>query len=159
MPNPGWREYIIGISLLLAGCIFLVVQVGSILQGEHSIFESNGDIHISRSEFFNELRIDITIAASIAGGWLLIRQRKTGWILSLAMLLLFSAIALGALLSLIQLQIYDTGFFIAMAGGCYMLFLLLLHLSLNNKFVLQKNDWIRAILLCTILGLFYFLLQ
>src|SRR5688572_21556812 len=159
MTKPGWRVYIIGVSLIIVGFIFLVIQLLSIIRGDHSTFGSISEMSFNRHAFFNELRIYITISLSIAGGWLLIRQRKSGWILSLAMLLLLCAIVLGAILSLLQLQIYDTSFLVASTGGCFMLFLLAIHLSLNNKFVLKKNDWIIAILLCVFLGLFYFLLQ
>jgi len=87
------------------------------------------------------------------------RFKKSGWILSLSMILLFTAIAIGATVSLFTMGVNDASTYLALTGSALMLGLLGLHLSLHRRFVLKKNDWIRVILLCTALGLFYFLLQ
>jgi hypothetical protein len=160
MPKAGWREYIIGIFLVLAGLIYLGVQLTSIIRGDNASIRANNEtIEINRYGLLNELRTYITITCCIAGGLLLIRLKKFGWMLSLCMLLLFSSIALAAIVNLVALGLDSSSLFLVLSGSLFMLFLLGLLLSLYRKFVLQKNDWIRAILLCTTLGLFYFLLQ
>jgi hypothetical protein len=75
------------------------------------------------------------------------------------MIMLFTAIAVGATVNLFVLGIDDASRYLVLAASAFLLVLLGLHLSLHKKFVLKKNDWIKVILLCTTLGLFYFLLQ
>jgi hypothetical protein len=160
MPKAGWREYIIAIFLLFAGITYLVLQVISISRGDNSTIDANAEvIHINRYAFFNELRIYLTIACCIAGGMFMIRLKKAGWILSLCMIMLFTAIAVGATVNLFMLGINDASRYLVLGASAFLLGLLGLHLSLHKKFVLKKNDWIKVILLCTTLGLFYFLLQ
>jgi hypothetical protein len=160
MVKAGWREYLIGTFLVLAGIIYLGMQLTSILRSDNSSIRSNSQtIVINRYALLNELRTYITISCCIAGGLLLIRLKKLGWMLSLCMLLLFTSIALATIVNLLALGLDTKSLFLILSGSLFMLFLLGLLLSLYRKFVLQKNDWIKAILLCTILGLFYFLLQ
>lgn len=160
MPKAGWREYIIAVFLLLAGLSYLVLQLISISRGDNSTINSDAEvIHINRYAFLNELRIYLTITCCIVGGLLMMRLKKAGWILSLCMILLFAAIAVGATVNLFVLGIDDASRYLVLAGSAFLLVLLGMHLSLHKKFVLKKNDWIRVILLCTALGLFYFLLQ
>jgi magnesium-transporting ATPase (P-type) len=160
MPKAGWREYIIAIFLVLAGFTYLVLQVISMSRGDNSTINADGEvIHINRYAFFNEVRTYVTIACCIAGGLLLVRLKKAGWILSLCMILLFTSIALAASINLFALGIDDASRYLALGGSLFLLFLLVLLFLLQKKFVLQKNDWIRATLLCTALGLLYFLLQ
>jgi len=73
--------------------------------------------------------------------------------------MLFTAIVVGATVNLFVLGIDDVSRYLALGASALLLGLLGLHLSLHKKFVLKKNDWIKVILLCTALGLFYFLLQ
>jgi hypothetical protein len=160
MPKAGWREYIIAIFLFLAGVLYLVLQVISIIRGDNATMNADAEvIHINRYAFLNELRIYLTITCCIAGGLLMMRLRKTGWILSLCMIMLFTAIAVGATVNLFLLGIDDVSRYLLLGASAFLLFLLGLHLSLHKRFVLKKNDWIKVILLCTTLGLFYFFLQ
>jgi hypothetical protein len=104
MHKADWREYIVGVFLILVGFIYLVVQVISIVRGENATIKSDAEaIYINRYALFNELRVYVTICASIAGGWLLIRMKRLGWMLSLTMILLFAAIALAALIKRLPL--------------------------------------------------------
>ena len=160
MPKAGWREYIIAIFLLLAGITYLVLQVISISRGDNSTIDADAEvIHINRYAFLNELRIYLTITCCIAGGVLIMRLKKAGWILSLCMIMLFTAIAVGATVNLFVLGIDDASRYLVLGASAFLLTLLGLHLSLHKKFVLKKNDWIKVILLCTTFGLFYFVLQ
>ena len=160
MPKAGWREYTIAIFLLLVGLTYLVLQFISLSRGDNSTIKADSEvIHINRYSLLNELRTCVTIAGCVGGGLLLMRFKKSGWILSLSMILLFTAIAIGATVSLFTMGVNDASTYLALTGSALMLGLLGLHLSLHRRFVLKKNDWIRVILLCTALGLFYFLLQ
>ena len=160
MPKAGWREYVIAVFLLIAGLSYLVLQVISISRGEGSSIDADAEvIHINRYAFLNELRIYLTITCCITGGLLMMRLKKAGWILSLCMIMLFAAIAVGATVNLFVLGINDASRYLVLTASASLLVLLGLHLSLHKKFVLKKNDWIKVILLCTSLGLFYFLLQ
>ncbi|HSB92133.1 MAG TPA: hypothetical protein VLC28_03410 [Flavitalea sp.] len=160
MPKAGWREYVIAGFLLLAGLIYLILQVISVIRGDRSPVNADAEmIHINRYAFLNEVRTYLTILCSVAGGVLLIRKQKAGWILSLCMLLLFTTIAVAATVNLFVLSIDKSGKYIGMGGSTLMLLFIGILFSLRRKFVLKKNDWIMVILLCTTLGLFYFLLQ
>ena len=160
MDRKYWREYTIGIFLLLAGLVYLSLQLLAFFRGDHSAIGSdNNTIRINRYAFLNELRTYVTIACCIFGGWLLMRGRKAGWLLALPMILLFTAIVLAGTLSLLQMKIFDASFYLVIAGAAIILFLLIALLSLHYRYITKKDDWIVAILLCTGLGLFYFLLQ
>jgi hypothetical protein len=160
MPKAGWREYIIAVFLLLAGLTYLVLQLISISRADSSTINADAEvIHINRYAFLNELRVYLTIACCITGGVLIMKLKKAGWILSLCMILLFTSISVGATINLFVLGIDDASRYLLLGASVLLLALLGLHLSLHKKFVLKKNDWIKAILLCTSLGLFYFLLQ
>jgi len=160
MTRNRWRENLIGILLLVVGITYLAVQALSIIRGDHSSVQSDSkSIHINRYAFLNEVRTYITIISCIAGGWLLLRQRRAGWIISMPMILLFTTIVLSGVMSFLHMKIYDFTFYVGIFAAAFMLFILGLHLSLRNKYIVKKDDWIKVILLCLALALFYFVLQ
>lgn len=159
MRKAGWREYAIASILLLAGLVYLILQVLAMLKGDRAIRSDADTIHINKFEALNYLRTGITIAACLFGAILLVRQRKSGWMLALAMLLLFSIIAVAGLVSIVSMRLFDAGFYVVLGGASLLVFLLVSLFSLSKKFVVKKNDWIRVILLCTLLGVIYFWLQ
>src|SRR6476469_1890872 len=111
MMRKPWREYLIGILLLVVGISYLSVQVLSLIRGDHSSVKTDDtSIHINRYAFLNEVRTYITIICCLAGGWLLMRQHRVGWIICLPMLLLFTTIVGSGVLSFLHMRIFDFTF-------------------------------------------------
>jgi hypothetical protein len=158
MEKPKGREIYSASLLLLIGTIYLVAQADSFFSIA-SIYVEGDVIKLSKNEFLSHLRTVITIILCFCAGILLLRLKRSGWIISQSLLVLLLSIAIGIFIS------NFSGFslsFIALAVAIFLLLIAIIFLLLNptrQKFMVSGKDYLYTIFLFVILALFYFYLQ
>ena len=149
------------VLLLIAGFFYLALWIVSVFSETSAFVKLENDkISMKTSELLSHIRTVITILFSVAGGWLLFKKNKWGWILGLTVLLLLLIICSGAVYQAINL---DEPFLMAIAGTCWLiLFVALLFLLLppaRRKLGINKPAIVTAGLFSVFLIMFYFFFQ
>ncbi|MDF2192873.1 hypothetical protein [Paraflavitalea sp. CAU 1676] len=155
-----WREKFSGIIVLFVGFIYLAWQISNITSSKADAYRmDNGAFQISRSELINDVRSVVSIVLALLGGWLLLRGKRSGWVISIPLLLLLNTIA-GALM----VQYYPLADSLQKAvGGVFVLSLLLALLflvipSARKKYKVTRVTFVSTLtLLALLVGLYFFL--
>src|SRR5688500_1084536 len=97
-PSLNSREkYVVGLMFIIAAC-FLLLQIVSILSSRaKAVVVEEDTIRMSTNEMLSFIRVAITIILGLTGAILLKKVNSAGWVISMAVLLLFTLI-LGAIL-------------------------------------------------------------
>lgn len=155
-----WREKFAGLLILVIGIIYLLWQVIDLLSSKSGAYAvKEGALQISTSELFTHIRSVFTILLALAGGWLLLKGKRAGWVISVPLLLLLLAIATGIMIAGYSL----TNTTNKIAGGVIVLILLLALLflllpSARIKYRVGKRTYLPTLfLLLLLVGLYFFL--
>lgn len=156
-----WREVYAGTLVLLIGTVFLIAQVVSKLSSRASSYTVQHDvISINRDELYTDLRGVLTVVLGMLGGVLLLRKKRSGWIMSFALLVICAIIAGGSLYQLVQLHTFDMGFMLV-AGATFLLLAAIIFLlvpSTCRKMKVGKMTFLPSLLLIAVLlGIYFFL--
>ncbi len=156
-----WREKYAGILVLIIGFFYLLWLVTDFMSTKSDAYAmQEGAIQISTSELFTHIRSILSILLSFTGGWLLLKGKRTGWIIAVALLLLMLTIATGIMIAGYSLS--DTP---QKIGGGAIVLLLLLGLiflllpSAQKKYKVGKRTFLPALILFLVLVGLYFFLQ
>lgn len=156
-----WREKYVGILVLIVGIVYLLWQAIDFLSSKSGAYTvKEGAFNINTSELFNHIRSIISIILAITGGFLLLKGKRTGWVIGVAFLLLLLLIASGIMIA---------GYAIAdnlskIIGGTFVLLLLLalvflLLPSARLKYKVGKRTYLPTVVLLLILAVLYYFLQ
>ncbi len=145
MQKLSWREIYAGIMVLIIGCMVLILQVSNMMSSKaHGFAISNGEFIINKSEIFNDLRSYLTILIGLLGGFLLIRQKRMGWVIGMPLLLLFTIVSGGVAATYALAKDYGMPF--KMSAGISFLVLVaaifLLLPSAQEKYRVSKATWL-----------------
>lgn len=158
MQKANAKEIYVASLVLLIGVIYLAAQVDALFAiGSTRV---KGDvIHLSKNEMLSHFRSMFTIVFCFSGGILLLKTKTSGWVISQSILLLLTAIASGIYASNMS-GLNFSG--IILITGILMLLLAIIFLTLpqtRRRFMISKRSYLSAIILFTVLAVFYFLLQ
>src|SRR5215467_3678092 len=132
MQKLSWREIYAGILVLLIGCMELILQVSGMMSSKaHGFAFENGSFVINKSELFNDLRSYITILIGLLGGFLLIRQKRFGWVIGTPLLLLFTIVSGGVAATYALAKDYSMSFKVS-AGIAFFILLAAVFLLLPS---------------------------
>ena len=144
--------------VLLIGSIYLAAQADALFSiGSTTV---KGDIiQVSRNEMLSHLRSILTIILCFSGGILLLKIRRTGWIISLSILILLITIAAGIFFSNIS-GLNVSGVALIFGIGLLLLAIVfLLQSRAREKFSVTKKSFVSVFVLFAVLVFFYFVLQ
>jgi hypothetical protein len=157
----GREKYVLLLMFIIAAC-FLLLQIVSIISSRAKALVVDDDtIRMSRNEMLSFMRVAITIILSLAGALLLRKVKLAGWVISVAVLLLFTVI-----LSAILYGIFNTyqQMDVTMAFGLLAVLILITGVifmfitGTRKKFRAGRNSILAALLLfCILTGMFFFL--
>lgn len=155
MQKANAKEIYAACLILLIGAIYLAAQSDALFSiGSTTI---KGDIiQLSKNEMLSHLRTIITIFLCFSGGILLLKIKKTGWVISQSMLLLLLTIASGILISN-WTGLNTSGFLLS--GGILLLIMaiaFLLQKKTRRKFEVTQKSYRAVIIIFAILAIFYF---
>jgi len=158
MQKKNIKEIYVECLVLFVGIVYLLAQIDSLFSiGSTTV---TGDtVQISKNEILSHVRSIITIFFCFAGGILLIKHRRTGWILSQAILLLLLTILSGIFFSNISFLNISA---IILVIGMFLLLLAIYFLvgkDTRQKFSITWKSYLLVLLLFASLAAFYFLLQ
>lgn len=162
MQKLSWKEKYAGILVLLIGIIFLLVEMASILSDTSKTFSTNqGALIINKNAFFSDVKAWIVIIMALAAGPLLLKNKTTGWVLGLPVLMFFAAVLVAASIE----QIIKTGKFDVMQAipfiGLFLLVMAILFLfskqSRKNYRVSKYNVLLTLLLFVAVSSMFAFL--
>lgn len=144
--------------ILWIGVIYLAGQADALFSiGSTTV---KGDvIQLSKNEILSHFRTILTIILCFSGGILLLKIKRTGWIISQSILLLLLTIASAIFISNFR-SLNITG--IVLAGGIGLLVLaiiFLLHKQTLQRFAVTRKNYLSVLILFATLVVFYFLLQ
>ena len=148
--------------LFLMGTLYLVLQVLSMITAQSRSSSIRGEmIHLSKNEFFSDLRTLLTILFCLAGGIFLWRNKRIGWILGSAVLFLFTIIIAGILLSAARMNIFDASFIIGILSLLLLIsaFIILWLKETRQQLLVTGKTYMQMIFLVLFLAVFYFWLQ
>lgn len=155
-----WREKFAGIIVLIIGFVYLAWQISNITSSKADAYRINdGNFQVNRSELMNDVRSVVSILLALLGGFLLLRGKRAGWIISIPLLLLLNVIA-GALM----VQYYPLADNMQkVIGGVVVLFLLLALLflvvpSARKKYKVTYLTFVSTMTLLALLVVLYFFL-
>ena len=144
--------------IFLIGIVYLVAQADALFSmGSTTV---RGDIiQLSKNEMLSHLRSILTIVLCFSGGILLLKIKKSGWIICQSVLLLLLTIAAGIFIS--NITSLNSSGFILIAGILLLLlaFIFLIQKATRQKFMVTKKNYQSVIVLFALLAVFYFLLQ
>src|SRR5688572_12764619 len=162
-PSLNSREkYVLALMFIIAAC-FLLLQIVSIVSSRaKAVVVDDDSIRMGRSEMLSFIRVAITIVLSLTGGILFKKIQRSGWVISMAVLLLFTLI-----LSAILYGVYQTfdQLDLTMALGVVAVMILFLGIifllvpGTRKKFRAGRNGFLAALLLFLLLGTMFFFLQ
>ncbi|WP_315814424.1 hypothetical protein [Paraflavitalea speifideaquila] len=140
--------------------MYLLWQASDFLSSKADAYAvKEGAIQISTSELMNHVRSIVSIILALAGGWLLLKGKRAGWVISVPLLLLLNAIAAGIMIAGYNLTNTNN----KIVGGV-VVFILLLALvflllpSARVKYKVGKRTYLPTlILLLFLVGLYFFL--
>lgn len=155
-----WREKFAGILVLLIGFFYLLWLVIDFLSSKSDAYSmKEGAVHISTSELYTHIRSMLSILLAFVGGWLLLRGKKAGWVISVTLLLLLNIIAAGIMIA--GFTITDNLNKIIGGSVVFLLLLALVFLLLPSalkKYKVNGRTWAAALtLLILLVGLYFFL--
>ena len=158
MQKANGKEIFSASLVLLIGIIYLAAQAGSLFSiGSTTV---KGDtIQLSKNELFSHVRSLLTILLCLSGGIFLLKIKRTGWIISQAILLLLLTITCGILFSNLG-EIKSSLLFLT--GGILLLltaFIFLLQRQTRKKFMIGRKSYFAVAIVFGILVGFYFFLQ
>ena len=139
----------------------LILQISGMMSSKaHGFGIENGNFVINKSELFNDLRSYITIIVGVLGGFLLIRQKRFGWVIGLPMLLLFTVVSAGVAATYALAKDYSMSF--KMSAGISFLILVaaifLLLPSAQEKYRVSKATWLPTLVFFMAITAVYFFL-
>ena len=159
-----WRERYAAILILSIGIIYLLLQVFAFMSSTTNAYAfENGSfvVHKSRNELFSDIRALLTVLLAIMAGILMLRRKLTGWVIGFSMLLLFTAIAGGIILTFIKLNTFDVNFIMLAVTGflllCAVIFLVLP--STLKKYRVGRKTVLPTLLFFMTIASVYFFLQ
>lgn len=95
-----WREKFAGLLVLLIGIIYLLWQVIDFISSKSGAYAvKEGALQISTSELLNHIRSIVSILLALLGGWLLLKGKRAGWVIGVALLFLLNVIAAGIMIA------------------------------------------------------------
>lgn len=152
------KEIYVACLILLIGIIYLAAQTDALFSiGSTTV---KGDIiQLSKNEILSHLRSIVTVVLCFSGGILLLKTKRTGWVISQSVLLLLFIIASGIFMSNIT-ALNVSG--IVLAGGIGLLLLAIIFLlqkQTRQKFTITGKSYLSVFILFVILVIFYFLLK
>ena len=155
------EKYVVALMFIIAAC-FLLLQIVSIISSRaKAVVVQDDTISISRNEMLSFVRVAITIILGLTGAVLLNKIKSAGWVISMAVLLLFTLI-LGAILYGIfnTFQQMDLMMAFGLLGVLILVtgVVFLLVPATRKKFRAGRNSILAALLLFILLsGMFFFL--
>lgn len=157
-PKRSWREIYVGTLLFISGTVVLILLAASWIGRESGVQDDT--ITLNRSELFADVRTLITIVICFAGGAGLLRIRKIGWSLSLAMLVLFLALTYAGWLWVINSTFDISYILVPLATTLILLGIILLLLPYTrSKFGVARREFLLFFITLAVLGVVYFVLQ
>ncbi len=162
-PSLNTREkYVVALMFIIAAC-FLLLQIVSIVSSRaKAVVVEDDAIRMSRNEMLSFVRVAITIILSLTGALLFRKINRSGWVISMAVLLLFTLILTAILYGIYStFQLLD----ITMAAGGIGVMILLLGIifllvpATRKKFRAGRNGILAALVLFILLGAMFFFLQ
>ncbi len=158
----GREKYVLALMFIIAAC-FLLLQIVSIVSSRaKAVVVDNDSIRMSRNEMLSFARVAITIVLSLSGALFFRKIKQSGWVISMAILLLFTLI-LTAILYGIFTTFEQLDFTMALGGVAVMILLLgivfLLIPATRKKFRAGRNGFLAALMLFLLLGVMFFFLQ
>lgn len=156
-----WREKYAGIMVLLMGLGYLVLFITEFTSTTITGYtRSEGKLQIDIHELLNHIRGVTIILLSIIGSWLLLKMKRAGWVISMAMLLLLSIIA-GGFIAWNFKTATPTAKAVYFSGLALLLFavLFLLLPSARKKYKVGKFTFLPTLLLLLVLAAMFFFLQ
>jgi len=149
MGKLSWREKYAGILVLLIGIVFLLMQVASLLSNtSHPYSIQSGSLVIDKNELYSDIRTYSIILAGILAGWLLLKSKRTGWVLSLPILLfIFAVLGIKTVEQVLKIKKFDNSL---IGPGLGLLLLLLAILFLFLPSARQKYRVSKGVVLLTL---------
>lgn len=158
MRRANGKEIYAACLILLIGVVYLAGQIDAMFS--ISSTSVKGDvIQLSMNEMLSHFRSILTIVLCFTGAILLLKIKKTGWIICQSVFLLFMTIALGIYISNID-DFMIVG--IILIAGVIMLvvaFVFLFQRHTREKFMVSNKNYISVIIFFGLLSIFYYLLQ
>ena len=161
-PSLNFREkYVVFLMFIIAACFLLLQIVSFISSRAKAVVVEEDTIRMSTNEMLSFIRVAITIILGLTGALLLRKIKAAGWVISMAVLLLFTLI-LGAILYgiFITFQQLDWMMGIGLLGVMILLtgVVFLFVPATRKKFRAGRNSILAALLLFILLsGMFFFL--
>lgn len=158
MASKNGKEIYVASIVLLVGTIYLVAQTITLFSGGSTTVKGDS-LQISINELLSHLRTIFIIVLCFTGGISMLRQKKIGWIISFAVILLLLTIAAGIYESNIP-QI-STGGVIIIAGIIMLLIamIFLIQKTTRERYQIENKNYYSVIIIYAVLVLFYFYLQ
>lgn len=152
------KEIFAAFLVLLTGGVYLAAQADALFAiGSTTI---KGDvIQLSKNELFSHLRTIITIVLCFAGGVLLLKRNKAGWVICVAILCLLLTIAVGIFLSNVQTVNAAAFVLLLMIVLLLMSVIFLLLKPTRNRFNVMPKNYFQVLVFFSVLVAFYFFLQ
>lgn len=155
-----WREKFAGLLVLLIGIIYLLWQVIDFISSKSGGYAvKEGALQVSTSELFNHIRSIVSILLAFMGGWLLLKGKRAGWVIGVALLFLLNVIAAGIMIA--SYAAVDN--LNKIVGGVLVLPLLLALIflllpSARLKYKVGRNTLVTTVaLIILLIGLYFFL--
>jgi hypothetical protein len=163
MDKLSWREKYAGMLVLLIGIVFLLMQIASLMSNTSNPYSiQNGSLVIDKNELYSDVRTYSIIITGILAGWLLLKSKLAGWVLSLPILMFVTAVlCIKTIEQLLKTKKADTSL-IAPGVGMLMLLLAIVFLflpSARKKYRVSKGVVLLTLLLFAALGGAYIFLQ
>jgi len=157
----GWKEKYAGILVLIVGIVYLIWQVSDFMSSRSNAYSlKEGAFSVNASELTNHVRSIISIILALVGGLLLLKGKRAGWVIGVALLVLLNIVAAG-----IMIGGYASADKLSkIAGGAVVFFLLLalvflLLPSARIKYKAGRNALVTTVALIILLVGLYFFLQ
>ena len=162
MQQLSWREKFAAILVLLIGIVFLLMQVFALVSSRSNAYsEADGALVISKGELFADIRAYITIFLGIAGGILLWKSKRLGWVIGISLLIFFTLIACYGIVNLVMQRVFDSSFKMVVALAVVLLtaVIFLLLPAAKQKYRVGKRTYLPTLLFFMAIAAVYFFLQ
>lgn len=158
----GWREKYAASLVILIGLFFLLMQIFALLSSKEEAFsQAEGAFVVKKGALFTEIRTWVTIVLALTGGILLWKGKRPGWVLGMALLFFFIALALYGVVTFAMDNTFDNTFKLV-AGLAGLLFIGILFLALpsaRKKYRVGKRTYLPTLLIFMAIAAVYFFLQ
>lgn len=146
-----WKEKMAGWVVFLVGMGYLLLQVLNIISSKsNSISVTSDSLVISKSELVSDIKTYFYILCGLTGGFLLLRGKVTGWIISVPYLVVFTVLSSWGILFSINMHTYGSMLFLLFV---WILFALSLYFLLRRE-GLKKLRVSKTAVLLTLVFLF-----